>query len=132
MIEYSNEVFTKVAEAVRAARSETRVVGEYVQLPASFPCVTVDETSNVPVHLDSAGEHKYAEVRYRIQVFANDEVGKRASARALMAVADEAMEAMGFQRLSWSTTPMIYNAAIYQITTVYRGVIREDGLVYRR
>lgn len=131
MIDYSNEIFNVVAVRLRSIYSGIRVVGEYVQTPTTFPCVAVDETQNVPVHLDSATENKYARVQYRIQVFSNLESGKRAQARGIYSEADKVMQELGLVCKSYTTTPQIYNAEIYSITATYEAVFGKDGTIYR-
>lgn len=131
MIDYSNEIFNEVAVRLRSMFSSIRVVGEYVQTPTSFPCVAMDETQNLPVHLDSAAENKYARVQYRVQVFSNLESGKRAQAREIYAAIDRIMQELGLVCKTYTTTPEIYNAEIYSITATYEGVIDKAGVVYR-
>ena len=131
IIDYSNEIFNEVAVRLRSIFSRLRVVGEYVQTPTSFPCVAMDETQNVPTHLDSAVENKYARVQYRVQVFSNLENGKRAEARKIYAEVDSIMQAMGLICKTYTTTPAVYNAEIYSITATYEGVIDRAGVVYR-
>ena len=83
MIEVSNEIFNAVATDLRSTYEGIKVVGEYVATPTVFPTVTIDEIQNIPAHLDSAVQNKYAEVVYRIQVFSNSKTGKRAEARRI-------------------------------------------------
>lgn len=131
MIDYSNEIFNTVAVDLRSVYAEIRVVGEYVASPATFPTVTLDEISNIPVHLDSAGESKYAQVQYRVQVFSNLETGKRAQAREIFAHVDTKMQSLGLFCKTYTTTPAIYNSEIYSITATYEGVIDRNGVIYR-
>lgn len=131
MIDYSNEIFNEVAVRLRSIYSGIRVVGEYVQTPTTFPCVAVDETQNVPVHLDSATENKYTRVQYRIQVFSNLESGKRAQAREIYAATDKVMQGLGLVCKTYTTTPAVYNAEIYAINATYEGVIDRAGVIYR-
>lgn len=131
MIDYSNEVFNAVSTDLRSAYTEIRVVGEYVVSPTSFPTVTIDEIQNIPVHLDSAVESKYAQVQYRVQVFSNKRDGKRAEAREIYKRVDEKMQSLGLYAISYSTTPAIYNSEIYCITAIYTAVIDKNGMVYR-
>ena len=62
MIDVSNEIFNTVAKDLRSLYSGITVVGEYVEVPAKFPTVTLDEISNTPTHLDSATINKYTKV----------------------------------------------------------------------
>lgn len=81
---------------------------------------------------DSSNEEKFAGVTYRLQVFSNKESGKKAEARAIFATADAEMRRMGFRRLTYATTPEIYDSTIYEITATYEGVVSATGCVYKR
>ena len=130
MIDYSNEVFSVVAKDLRSLYSGIQVIGEYVETPAKFPTVTLDEINNVPVHLDSGATNKYARVLFRCQVFCNGE-GKRQKARTIYDTVDRILMGNGLFAKSYTTTPAIYNSEIYCITATYEGVIGEDGVIYR-
>ena len=131
MIDKSNEIFNAVATDLRSLYSGIKVVGEYVATPTVFPTVTLDEIQNIPTHLDSGSENKYAEVLYRVQVFSNSPDGKRTQARSIYGTVDAKMQALGLLAVSYSTTPAIYNSEIYSITATYRGVIDRNGVIYR-
>ena len=131
MIEKSNEIFHAVATDLRSLYAGIKVVGEYVATPTVFPTVTLDEIQNIPTHLDSSAENKFAEVLYRVQVFSNSPEGKRAQARSIYGAVDAKMQALGLLAVSYSTTPAIYNSEIYCITATYRGVIDRNGVIYR-
>ena len=130
IIDYSNEIFNAVATDLRSAYSGIKVVGEYVASPTTFPVVTIDEFSNVPTHLDSSVQSKYAEVRYRVQVFCNG-TGKRAKAREIYGTVTQTLSQMGLVGIAYTTTPAIYNSEVYCITGTFRGVIDRDGVIYR-
>ena len=131
MIDVSNEIFNVVAERLRLDYEGIQVKGEYDPNPARFPCVTIDEISNVPTHLDSALKNKYADVVYRVQIFSNKSAGKRAEARSIYATVDETLMELGLYAKTYTSTPTIYNAEIYSITATFEGVIGADGTVYR-
>lgn len=131
MIDKSNEIFNAVAADLRFIYPGIKVVGEYVSTPTVFPTVTLDEIQNVPVHLDSSSENKFAEVLYRVQIFSNAQDGKRAQARSIYGAVDAKLQALGLFAVSFSTTPSIYSSEIYSITATYRGVIDRNGVIYR-
>ena len=131
MIDVSNEVFDAVARDLRSAYKGIKVVGEYVSAPTAFPTVTIDETANVPVHLDSAAGSKYARVTYRIQVFSNLKSGKRSQAREIYARLDGVLQGLGMFAATYSTTPAIYNSEVYCITATYEAVVDRNGVIYR-
>lgn len=130
MIDYSNEVFNAVATHLRSLYSSIQVVGEYVESPAQFPTVTLDEIQNIPTHLDSAATNKYARVVYRSQIFVNGE-GKRQRARDIYDSLDQILMSVGLFTKTYTTTPAIYNSEIYCITATHEGVIGKDGVIYR-
>lgn len=131
MIDFSNEIFSTVAGDLRSAYEGIKVVGEYVATPTAFPTVTIDETGNTPVHLDSGARNKYARVAYRVQVFSNLKSGKRRQAREIYARVDDALQRMGLFAVSYTTTPTIYNSEVYCITATYEAVVDRDGVIYR-
>lgn len=134
MIDVNNEVFTNVATRVRDQHTGTTVTGEYTRMPSNFPTVTLDETQNVMVDRleDSSNAEKFAGVTYRLQVFSNKQTGKKAEARAIFATADAEMRRMGFRRVTYTTTPEIYDSTIYNITATYEAVVSVAGYVYKR
>lgn len=130
MIDYSIDVFNAVATELRSQHKGIKVVGEYVASPTEFPTVTIDETSNVPAHLDSASIPKYADVVYRVQIFCNGK-GKRAAARAIYGTVAQCLSRLGLIGVTYTTTPAIYNSEVYCITGTFRGVVDKEGVIYR-
>lgn len=134
MIDYQNEIFTNVATEVRSTHEGTTVTGEYTRSPSKFPAVTLEETENINVGTldDSSHEEKYAGLTYRLQVFSNKTSGKKAEARAIFATADEVMRGMGFRRVTYSTTPEIYDSTVYSIIATYEAIVDVNGVIYKR
>ena len=95
MIDYSNEIFNTVATDLRSLYPGISVIGEYVETPAKFPAVTIDEIQNVPTNLDSAVMNKYSRVTLRTQTFCNGEA-KRSRARSIFNSMDQKLMNMGF------------------------------------
>lgn len=134
MLDYANEIFTNVAKTVRDSHAGVTVIGENTRKPSKFPTVTIDESENVMVDRleDSSKEEKFAGVTYRLQVFSNKQNGKKAEARAIFATADAVMRLLGFQRVTFTTTPEIYESTVYQITATYEAVVSAAGYLYQR
>ena len=134
MIDKLNEIFTSVATSVRGKHTGTTVTGEYTRKPSKFPAVTLDETQNVMVDKleDSSNAENFAGVTYRLQVFSNKRIGKKAEAREIFATADAEMRRMGFRRVTYTTTPEIYDSTIYNISATYEAVVSSAGYVYTR
>lgn len=134
MIDFQNEIFTRVASGVRSAHAGTIVTGEYTRSPSKFPTVALDEIENVTVDelVDSSDNEAFSGLGYRLQVFSNKVGGKKAEARAIFATADKEMRGMGFRRVTYSTTPEIYDSTVYSITATYEAVVDVNGVVYKR
>ena len=79
MIDIENIVFTNVATALRTAFSGISVYGEFVEVPASFPCVTIVEADNKVYERtrDLNGVEHYAEIMYEINIYTNNGNGKK-------------------------------------------------------
>jgi hypothetical protein len=130
MIDKSNEIFTLVANKLREEFEGITVIGESIDVPSKFPTATIDEISNMPIEEDSRPINQYAHVRYRVQVFSNA-TSKRSEARRIFATIDNVLQQINLKCKSMSTTPEIYNSKIYQITSTYEAIIKEDGTIYR-
>ena len=131
MIDYLNQVFNAVYNAVTSEYGDIDIKGEYVNTPSSFPCVTFDELSNVSSNLDN-GEIKFTDVQYRVQVFSNKANGKRGEARAIFKTIEECLYGLNLTCKTFTTTPTIYNSNVYEIQATFEGTISSNGVIYRR
>jgi len=137
MIDIENKVLSVVREAVLAQFPDASVYGEYVDESASFPCVTVTEDTNytyVYSKDDTVSEH-HADVQYAINVYSNKEVGAKLEARAILKVADDAMQGMKFWRTMTRQVPNV-DRTIYRVIARYHAIVGEptqvgDDLVYQ-
>lgn len=134
MNDFLNEIFTLVAKELRSVYPGIFVTGEYTRQPSKFPTVTLDEIENVAAEnlLDSSRQENFSALSYRLQVFSNKESGKKAEARKIFATADQEMRQLGFRRISYTTTPEIYESTIYSITAIYEAIVGSNGVVYKR
>ena len=136
MIDIENKVLSVVREAVLAQYTTASVYGEYVEVPASFPCVTVTEDTNytyVYTKDEQLAEH-HAEVQYAVNVYSNKQTGAKLEAKAIMNIADNAMQGMKFWRTMTRQVPNV-DRTIYRLIARYRAVVGEptqvgDDLVF--
>lgn len=129
MIDKSNEIFTLVATELRQKVDGITVMGESIDIPSNFPTATIDEISNIPVEIDTKSLNEYARVTYRVQVFTTGS-SKRSDARSIYKVIDGVLQSINLRCKSMSTTPTVYNSDIYQISSSYEAIIKEDGTIY--
>ena len=134
MIDHLNEIFTSVATKLREEHPGITVSGEYTRQPSRLPAATLDEIENLTVDRleDNSNYVRYAALAYRLQVFSNKQSGKKAEARAIFATADSVMLALGFRRVTYTTTPEIYESTIYSITATYEAIAGAGGVIYKR
>ena len=137
MIDIENKVLSVVRDAVLAQFPTASVYGEYVDVPASFPCVTVTEDTNytyVYSKDETTAEH-HAEVQYAINVYSNKQTGAKLEARAIMRVADDAMQGIKFYRTMTRQVPNV-DRTIYRMIARYHAIVGEpmevgNDLVYQ-
>jgi hypothetical protein len=137
MIDIENKVLSVVREAVLAQYPTASVCGEYVEVPASFPCVTVTEDTNytyVYTKDEQLSEH-HCEVQYAVNVYSDRQTGAKLEAKAIMNIADNAMQGMKFWRTMTRQVPNV-DRTIYRLIARYRAVVGEptqvgDDLVFQ-
>ena len=100
MIDIESQVFTTVATALRNeyGASNIYVAPEYVSQPPKFPAVFIVEQDNT-VHLrgrDSANIENFVNVMYQVDVFSNQNTGKKVQAKEIIALVDDQFAQMGF------------------------------------
>ena len=130
MIDIENKVLSVVREAVLAQYPTASVYGEYVEVPASFPCVTVTEDTNytyVYTKDEQLAEH-HTEVQYAVNVYSNKQTGAKLEAKAIMNIADNAMQGMKFWRTMTRQVPNV-DRTIYRLIARYRAVVGEPTQV---
>lgn len=126
MIDIENKVLSVVREAVLAQYPNASVYGEYIEVPESFPCVTVTEDTNytyVYSKDEQLMEH-HAEVQYAVNVYSNLQDGAKLEARKIMGIADNAMQSMKFWRTMTRQVPNV-DRSIYRQIARYRAVVGE-------
>lgn len=133
MIDAESQIYTPIAEALRAAFPGISVSGEYVPAPSKFPHVSIVEQDNytTEAHMDSSEQERFATLMYEVNVYSNKSPGKKSVCRSVMNTIDNLMYGMNFRRISLSPVPNMENATIYRLVARYRA--ETDGTnLYRR
>lgn len=126
MIDIENNVFTELATAIRTAYPAASVYGEYVEVPATFPSVSIVEADNRVVERtrDLDGVEHYAQLMYEINIYTNDASGKKTKAKAIAELIDGIMSEMLFTRTFRGQTPNV-DRSIYRISLRYEAIVSE-------
>ena len=134
MIDIEAAVFNRVADRVREQFPDIFMVGEYVNSPASFPAVSLVEMDNATriETIDSGSNENHANVMYEVNVYSNKTVGKKSECKAIIALIDEEMLAMGFSRSTLTPVPNEYDSTIYRMVGRYRATVSSTHEIYRR
>ena len=134
MINVENEIFSKVAESVRAAYPSVFISGEYVRTPPKFPFVSLIEMSNTAYdRTQSSGSlENHASLMYEVNVYSNKTSGKKSECKEIAALIDNELAALGFSRTMLQPIPNMDDATIYRMTGRYTAVVSKDKTLYRR
>ena len=134
MINVENEIFSRVAKAVRAVYPDIYISGEYVKSPPKFPCVSLVEMDNsayVRTQTDNNVEN-HAELMYELNVYSNKKSGKKSECKAIASLIDNELAALNFSRTMLQPIPNMDDATIYRMTGRYRAVASKENVIYRR
>ena len=134
MIDIENEVFNRVATRVREQFPDIFMTGEYVNSPPSFPAVSLVEMDNSirETTVDSGSNENHVNVMYEVNVYSNKTAGKKSECKAIVALLDNEMTAMGFVRSTLTPVPNEYDATIYRMVGRYRAAVSTDYKIFRR
>ena len=134
MIDIENAVFNRVVTRVREVFPDIFVTGEYVKSPPSFPAASLMEMDNSTrvETIDSGSNENHANVMYEVNVYSNKTTGKKSECKAIMALIDEEMTAMGFVRSTLTPVPNEYDSTIFRMVGRYRATVSSDHKIFRR
>lgn len=126
MIDIENLVVNKVFQAVNTAYPNAVCYSEYVEVPAGFPCVTLYEADNRsyrPSDDEQLSDHQ-VHVMYECNVYSDKTDGKKAEAKQIADIVDNAMQSMKFTRTMRSQIPNV-DRTIYRVTMRFEAVVGE-------
>ena len=134
MIDIENAVFNRVATRVREVFPDIFMTGEYVKSPPSFPAASLMEMDNSTrtETIDSGSNENHANVMYEVNVYSNKTAGKKTECKAIIALIDEEMLAMGFSRSTLTPVPNEYDSTIYRMVGRYRAAVSSKHEIFRR
>ncbi len=122
MIDCEAKVFQACADAFRAAYPNGFIAGEYVSQPPKFPAVMVVEMDNNVDEraIDNGNVENAVNVMYQVDVYSNINKGKKAQAKAIVALIDEVLAQYRFIRTFCNPIQNMNDATIYRMTARYR------------
>lgn len=128
MIDIESDVFDTVATELRSQHAGISVSGQFVDMPASFPAVTIVEADNrIFERMRTRRIENAVRVMYEVQIFSNKASGKKAEAKEIANTADGVFASLGFTRTMRSQVANLKDATIYRIVCRYEAVAGENG-----
>ena len=130
MIDYEVQVFNRVHSAIASLCAKNKFVSKQIVSPTAFPAASLIEMDNTTVRArqSSTPGENFALITYQLDVYAQ----KKSDCRNVFAVADAAMIAMNFSRMSGRYIDNPGNPDVFRYTARYEAEIDPDGNIYRR
>ncbi len=134
MIDIEDELFRKVATAVRAEFSNVYITGDYAKAPPKFPFVSFVEVDNAPYRRSQTNVdmENHVSLLYEVDVYSNKATGKKSECKAIIKIIDNIMLSLGFDRPFLNPIPNQEDATIYRMKARYVAVVSKDEVIYRR
>ena len=132
MIDIENDIFNYVKNAVQTGLSSCDVSGEYTEVPAKFPAVTLVEADNrVLIRMRTENIENAASVMWECNVYSNKAAGKKTEAKKIANIVDAAFASIGFTRTFREQVPNLRDSTIYRIVCRYEAVIDKTYTIYQ-
>lgn len=100
MIDIEYKIFKIVYDAVMSIDNSIYVTSETSNAPPSFPAVYVEQIDSYdpPQYRVSSREEIYAAMTFNVEVYSNKPSGKKAEAKSILTVIDDALRGAGLRR----------------------------------
>lgn len=132
MIDIESQVFSSVANVLRVEYPGIFVSGEFTDLPAKFPAVTIVESDNSIVQrMRTTNIENAVSVMYEANVYTNTVGYKKSEAKDIMETVDEEFTKLGFARTMCNPVANLQDATIYRMVARYEATVDKDLWVYR-
>lgn len=126
MIDPENAVFTEISSTLRDIYGIGKIFvsGEYVDVPKSFPCVTITQSDNriIQSRRDLRNIENAVVLLYDVNVYSNYTKGKKNEAKQIQKVIDDCFNRMGFQRVTMQQMANLADGTIFRLFSRYQGV----------
>lgn len=133
MIDVEFAVYDRIAKLYDEKFPSGSCYSEPTESPASFPCMTLWESDNATLSstLDGSELEHHAAITYDLNVYSNKVSGAKIECKSIVALLDEEMQKLGFQRIFCNQTKN-QDPRIYRMTARYRGYVSEDYRIYKK
>jgi len=133
MIDVENQIITKVSDAVKVSYPNIFVTSVDVITEQDIPCIVIAQTDNrVRTDMTDSGDLENGVIStVEITAYSNTPDTARSEAKAILALADTAMKAMGYTRVTMLALPTT-NVTVCRMFARYEATVDKNELTYRR
>lgn len=135
MIDIENATFTNIYnELVTNGYKGIKMYSSFENEPAKFPCVYMTMMDSSVLSQDSSRKECLIDITFDISVFSAKTSGKKAEAKAIMAIIDDAMRIDGFKRTFSQPLDVSdkNNTSLCQLLNRYEAQVDDRGFIHSR
>jgi hypothetical protein len=134
MHNHENEIFTACYNALHSLYPDAYITGNYINKPASFPAVSIICVESVTWRKtrDTGHGERHTSPTYEVNVYSNLKDGAKEQAQELLEVIDRQFTDWNFNRLTCTPIENLADNTIFRYVARYRGILDEQGYIYRR
>ena len=132
MLDAESTIFSAALKAVREKYPKAKGYNEETDSPASFPCFTLVESSNITLRKTMTDDNKenHVDLMYTANTYSNLATGAKAQCKEMMSSIDNVMRSYGFVR-TMNEQMQNHERTISRRTARWRGILGADGLIYK-
>lgn len=134
MIDIENQIFDNISNVVRTHYPEIYMTGEYVNVPPSFPSVSLVQKSN-PTYKrtqTSDSNENHVDVMFEVNIYSNKKTGKKAECKDIARIIDNQFLQLGFDRTMLEPVDNVNDSTIYRIVGRYVAIVSKEEVIYRK
>ena len=132
MLDAESTVFSAALQAVRDKYPKAKGYNEETDSPATFPCFTLVESSNISYRNSMTADNieNHVDLMFTANTYSNLATGAKRQCKEMMDIIDEVMRSFGFVRTMNEQMPN-HERSISRRTARWRGILGKDGFIYK-
>lgn len=133
MKDLENQIYTRLANAVRKACPNANVSSTYINAPSKFPCVTIEQIDSYDLSGSQTEVCEDANIVlvFEVNIYSNHESNKKTECKKIMRIVNDEFKRMNFKRTAMTPVPNLENATIYRLFGRFSAVT-DGNYLYRR
>lgn len=134
MIDVEIDIFDKVARKVLEQFPDAYVASEHVLQPSSFPCVVIEEVSNIEdVNTrDSSMIENVSILVYNVNVYSNKPDEQKQECKNIIQIVDDELRKCNMNRVFYGAIDNVQDPTIYRVIARYTGRVDYNNNLYWR